>query len=409
MAKILITTLPHEGHLNPTFGIASELRQRGHTISYLGHPLINGKIREQDFPILENRKMGPADIGFFINLLLLQKSQGEREMKLAMKLFTSRLKPQVRHISKLLKSYQPDILINDAFHYATALAAEKHDLPWVDCWTAGMMHPDSEPYLAPVAKESLHKLLGYFDARINRVRDGMGLEKNTAGSFLKPSKWLQLYTTCLEVEPHIANLGSTAACIGPCIGDRQETPIDIDELFSDSDKSYPLVYVSFGTFFNRNKKSIRKLIESAEKLKIRMLISTPLVNSKHQFKLPNNNVVLLERVPQRQVLNQTQIFITHGGNNSVQEALSAGVPMLVTPIAGEQQYNAKRVRWLGAGEIIDVNLDSTVEITNKIKLLLNNSIFSKRASVIQEKLKKYNAPEQAADLIENIISIKHSC
>lgn len=403
MAKILVTTLPHEGHLNPTFGIANELRKRGHDIVYLGHPIIDEKIRNQDFSILKNRKMGIADIGFLFIMLTLQKSRGEHEMKMAMRLFTTRLKPQVKHINYLIDSFHPDIIINDAFHYAGALASEIKNLPWVDCWTAGMMHPESIPYLSPVPKYRVNKLLGFFDRRINKIRKSLNLSSKPAGSFLKPSPWLQLYTSCPEIEPNTPDLGGTAVCIGPCIGDRKEQAINIDKMFNEKLNQHPLVYVSFGTFFNRNKKSIRKLISAAEKLKIRMLISTPLINMQQHISKTQKNVVLISRAPQRYVLDRAQLFITHGGNNSVQEALTAGVPMLVTPVAGEQQYNANRVRWLGVGDIIDVTCNSAEDISKQIKRLLENKEYTKKTSLIQKQLEKYNAPVRAANLIEGIL------
>jgi len=403
MAKILVTTLPHEGHLNPTFGIADELRKRGHDIAYLGHPIIDEKIRSQEFTVLKNRKMSFSDIGFLFIMLLLQKSRGEREMKLALRLFTTRLKPQVKHIKYLIDNYHPDIIINDAFHYAGALASEMKNLPWVDCWTAGMMHPESDPYLSTVPKYRVTKLLDYFDKRINKIRKSLNLCSKSSGSFLKPSPWLQLYTSCPEIEPNTPELGVTAECIGPCIGNRKEQTINIDKMFNEKLNQHPLVYVSFGTFFNRNKKSIRKIILAAEKLNIRMLISTPLINMQKHISKTQKNVVLISRAPQRHVLGRTQLFITHGGNNSVQEALTAGVPMLVTPVAGEQQYNANRVRWLGAGDIIDVTSNSAEDISKQIKRLLENKEYKEKTSLIQKQLEQYNAPVRAANLIEEVL------
>jgi UDP:flavonoid glycosyltransferase YjiC (YdhE family) len=55
------------------------------------------------------------------------------------------------------------------------------------------------------------------------------------------------------------------------------------------------------------------------------------------------------RVDQLAVLRRADLFITHGGFNSVQEGLVAGVPLLVFPQMQEQVLNADRVSELGAG------------------------------------------------------------
>jgi UDP:flavonoid glycosyltransferase YjiC (YdhE family) len=54
-------------------------------------------------------------------------------------------------------------------------------------------------------------------------------------------------------------------------------------------------------------------------------------------------------VDQLTVLRRADLFITHGGVNSVQEGLVAGVPLLVFPQVQEQVLNADRVSELGAG------------------------------------------------------------
>jgi MGT family glycosyltransferase len=54
-------------------------------------------------------------------------------------------------------------------------------------------------------------------------------------------------------------------------------------------------------------------------------------------------------VDQLAVLRRADLFITHGGFNSVQEGLVAGVPLLVFPQMQEQVLNADRVSELGAG------------------------------------------------------------
>ncbi|CAJ0602827.1 unnamed protein product [Cylicocyclus nassatus] len=61
-----------------------------------------------------------------------------------------------------------------------------------------------------------------------------------------------------------------------------------------------------------------------------------------QDKLPPN-VHLFKWIPQADLLqnSKTEAFLTHGGYNSVQEAISAGVPMITIALFGDQPKNAK--------------------------------------------------------------------
>jgi UDP:flavonoid glycosyltransferase YjiC (YdhE family) len=52
------------------------------------------------------------------------------------------------------------------------------------------------------------------------------------------------------------------------------------------------------------------------------------------------------------VLSRAAVFLTHGGFNSTKEALSLGIPLVVTPIGADQFYTAERVEALGLGRAV---------------------------------------------------------
>jgi len=64
---------------------------------------------------------------------------------------------------------------------------------------------------------------------------------------------------------------------------------------------------------------------------------------------PPPNVVVCESVPQLQLLPLCDAFVTHGGANSMHEALAYGVPLCVVPIFGDQPTNADTLARIGAG------------------------------------------------------------
>mmetsp|Transcript_8098 Transcript_8098/g.29889 ORF Transcript_8098/g.29889 Transcript_8098/m.29889 type:complete len:184 (-) Transcript_8098:149-700(-) len=61
------------------------------------------------------------------------------------------------------------------------------------------------------------------------------------------------------------------------------------------------------------------------------------------------NVCVRRRVDQLEILSYCHLFITHGGNNSVNEALYTGKPMLCIPFFGDQIENSERVQAIGCG------------------------------------------------------------
>ena len=63
-----------------------------------------------------------------------------------------------------------------------------------------------------------------------------------------------------------------------------------------------------------------------------------------------SNIHVYSSVPQLEVLCIADVFVTHGGMNSISEALVHGVPMVVIPFMADQPVNARQVETLGLGK-----------------------------------------------------------
>jgi MGT family glycosyltransferase len=92
-------------------------------------------------------------------------------------------------------------------------------------------------------------------------------------------------------------------------------------------------------------------------------------------------------VPQQAILKMTDVFITHGGMNSVSEAMVEGVPMVVIPFMADQPTNARRVCELGIGKSIKYQeisaeiLKKTVNAVLKDENILENVLKMKNMMV----------------------------
>ena len=67
---------------------------------------------------------------------------------------------------------------------------------------------------------------------------------------------------------------------------------------------------------------------------------------------PPRNFIVQEFVPQLELLQRTALFVTHGGMNSVSEALYYGVPLIVIPQSADQNLVGQRIEQLGAGKAL---------------------------------------------------------
>jgi len=135
--------------------------------------------------------------------------------------------------------------------------------------------------------------------------------------------------------------------IGPSI---EERPIDNSFTFK-KDENKKLIYICLGTVFNNNLEFFKNCIEAfrnSKEFQIILSIGKNL-NVKDLGDLPEN-IFAFNYVPQLQVLKQTDIFITHGGINSINEAiLLKNLPLIVIPQEADQFDNAKQIEKYGAG------------------------------------------------------------
>ena len=143
-------------------------------------------------------------------------------------------------------------------------------------------------------------------------------------------------------------------------------------------------------------------MDAATGQQYRLPVSTPLAGKRGFTALPDN-VLLCKRVAQTSLLPRCALFVTHGGNNSVQEAMQAGIPMLVVPIAGEQIYNAERVKWLGLGERANIDDTDSHQLSSLIQAVLIEPDYRQAAEDIARELARYNGPQVAAQLIEHLL------
>ena len=156
-------------------------------------------------------------------------------------------------------------------------------------------------------------------------------------------------------------LDNTCYFIGPSIEERQ---FENDFNFI-KEPNKKLIYISLGTIFHENNNFYSLCIESFRNSeKYQILISAGINTNLKTFKDIPDNISIFNYVVQTEILKITDIFITHGGINSVQEGLLNHIPLIVIPQMYDQFDNAKRVKELEAGIVLD---------KDKLKSLFNNS------------------------------------
>ncbi|MBX7551872.1 glycosyltransferase [Streptomyces sp. tea 10] len=112
------------------------------------------------------------------------------------------------------------------------------------------------------------------------------------------------------------------------------------------------------------------------------------------------HVHLVDRVPQPMLLRCAQLLVTHGGYNSVREAVGAGVPMAVLPGFGDQPANADRVQELGLGR----RVASPDEVAAVCRQVLNDPEVAARSRHAQRRMLGLPPIQAAVSDLEKVAS-----
>lgn len=103
----------------------------------------------------------------------------------------------------------------------------------------------------------------------------------------------------------------------------------------------------------------------------------------------------------------TNLFITHGGANSLFESLYIGKKMLFHPYFGDQEANVRMMEKLGVGLVYDRFTSNAKDIARKIKLIIEDeddkfaSSIRRMSALVQ--LKAVEAIPNAISTIEEVI------
>jgi MGT family glycosyltransferase len=422
MNKILFLNQPTVGHLNTLLSIAIQMKEDGHDVRFLVPGLqgtrTNIQILDTGFTIPERIKRNgficelmPPPLSVLWSAVSLPLKSGYAEITHALNIFSEGIEHYTRQILKLIEIYHPDVLVTDFAFPATSLAADIAKIPYVVIYHSGL--PFRGKGIPPfgsglpigsdesAAKEYLKKenrTLNIIDKRINRARQALGLPLAEPDLLRRPySPWLNLITSAECMEAPRENISRNTFFVGACFGKR----IEMDEFSFDflrSDKFK--IYVSLGTVFNKKPKVFLKIMRALDRPDYQVIVSAGGAYQTMKNSAIPSNAAVFKSVPQVGLLPKIDLFISHGGNNSINEALSCGKPIIVMPVGGEQADNASRVVYLGAGKRVDITRFSEEQLRAVVEEIRMNPTFQERALTIMKGLQSTKGVVTASRCID---------
>ena len=211
---------------------------------------------------------------------------------------------------------------------------------------------------------------------------------------------LNLLFSARDLQPAMPLLDSTFRFVGPSIRPRPATGDFSLNLPSDR----PLIYISLGTIHSAHLDFYHQCFAAFADHPAHFVLSAGNEVDLGALKPIPANFSVYNSVPQLEVLQQSTLFITHGGMNSIHEGLYYGVPLVVIPHQFEQLLNARNIEARCAAFVIDNYVRgksiTSLELRGAVDKVIETPSYQNAAGELQTMLQATGGYRQAADEIQ---------
>ena len=166
-----------------------------------------------------------------------------------------------------------------------------------------------------------------------------------------------------------------------------------------ADDTRPVVYVSFGSFLSVRGDVLARVAEALQGLDVRVAIATGSTNPEELGPVPASWFVR-SFLPQVTLLRRAALAVSHGGNNTVTEAITCGVPLLLLPFSTDQFAGAAAVEAAGFGAALDPNSASVDDLREAATgLLLLRAETRHRLDRLSSSMTAHTGPQRAFEAL----------
>jgi UDP:flavonoid glycosyltransferase YjiC (YdhE family) len=109
-------------------------------------------------------------------------------------------------------------------------------------------------------------------------------------------------------------------------------------------------------------------------------------------------------VPLDALLPRAAAFVHHGGIGSTSQAMLAGIPQVLMPLAHDQFDNGVRVKKLGVGDSIPAPRFTAARLTAALRKLLDSPPVASACREVSRRLAKRDGLARAADAVERRVA-----
>ncbi|MDK3014178.1 glycosyltransferase [Bacillus cereus] len=394
MANVLVINFPGEGHINPTLAVVSELIQRGETVVSYCIEDYRKKVEATgaEFRVFEN----------FLSQINIMERVNEGGSPLTM--LSHMIEASERIVTQIVEETNEekyDYLIYDNHFPVGRIIANILQLPSVSSCTTFAVNQYINFHDEQEARQvdEMDPLYQSCLAGMERWNKQYGMKCNSMYDIMNHPGDITIVYTSKEYQPRSEVFDESYKFVGPSIATRKE----VGSFPTEDLKNEKVIFISMGTVFNEQPALYEKCFEAFKDVDATVVLVVGKKINISQFENIPKNFKLYNYVPQLEVLQHADVFVTHGGMNSSSEALYYGVPLVVIPVTGDQPFVAKRLTEVGAGIRLNRNELTSELLRETVKKVMDDVTFKENSRKVGESLRNAGGYQRA---VEEIFKLK---
>ena len=159
----------------------------------------------------------------------------------------------------------------------------------------------------------------------------------------------------------------------------------------------PLIYVTFGTVFNRDLDVIATVVEGVRSLPVDVVVTLGPGNDPAGLGEQPPHVQVAEYIPQAELLPRCAAVASHAGSGTFLAALTQGLPQLLLPQAADQFLNANAAAQAGVGRQIPPGEISAERVREELEHVLDDPSIADAARTMSAEIRAMPSAGDVAD------------
>ncbi|HJT58636.1 MAG TPA: macrolide family glycosyltransferase [Ktedonobacteraceae bacterium] len=406
MSKVLFFNIPAHGHTYPTLPLVTELIRRGEQVTYYSSNAFRQVIEDTG-----------ATFRNFVTPYLNDETQIEENMVRVAYMLLQITRTALAALVPQVKEDKPDYIIHDGLCPWGKYIAQILGIPAICSMTTFAIPSFTLKNIGKLLKspgdirlllsstpisELSHtfiegrKQLRPFHALANSLHRQYGIAQPQLLDVFANHNRLNIVYTSKQFQPFADMLDDSFKFVGPSIAPRSDRVSFPFDTLGD----IPIIYISLGTVFNDKADFYRTCFDAFVNSECKVVLAVGKRANMTALGTIPDNFIVRAFVPQLELLQRAALLVTHGGMNSVSEALCYGVPLLVIPQTADQFLVGRRIQQLGAGKTLHRGSVTASKLQSLAEEILMQPAYARISMRLGKSLGQPDGYIRAADEIQ---------